>query len=162
MVLSQAFRQLSVLESSRILCHYMFEDSPVYACFLDASKAFDLVNHGRLFTKLLNRGFPVALVRLLISWYREQRMSVRWDTHVSSNFPTTNGVRQGGVLSPVLFTLYMDDLLVELSELGVGCYWEGLFAGAFVMLTILFYLLLPQLPCVSCFIVVSPLLPLIC
>ena len=67
----------------------------------------------------------MALVRLLISWYREQRMSVRWDTHVSSNFPTTNGVRQGGVLSPVLFTLYMDDLLVELSELGIGCYILG-------------------------------------
>ena len=54
----------------------MFEDSPIYACFLDASKAFDLVNHERLFTKFLRRGFPVALVRLLISWYREQRMSV--------------------------------------------------------------------------------------
>ena len=38
--------------------------------------------------------------------------------------------RQGGVLSPILFSLYMDDFLVELSELGVGCYWEGLFAGA--------------------------------
>ena len=32
---------------------------------------------------------------------------------------------------PILFTLYMDDLLVELSELGVDYYWEGLFAGAF-------------------------------
>ena len=54
-----------------VVSHYMFEDTPIYACFLDASKAFDLVNHERPFTKLQNRGFPVALVRLLISWYRE-------------------------------------------------------------------------------------------
>ena len=37
-----------------VISHYMFEDSPVYAYFLDASKAFDLVNHERLFAKLLN------------------------------------------------------------------------------------------------------------
>ena len=82
----------------------MFEDSLVYACFLDVSKAFDLVNHERLFTKLLNRGFPEALVRLLISWYKEQPMSVRWDTQVLSNFPTTNGVRQSGGTIP--YSLY--------------------------------------------------------
>ena len=42
----------------------------------------------------------------------------------------TNGVRQGGVLSPILFTLYMDDLLKELECLGVGCFWDSLYAGA--------------------------------
>ena len=113
-----------------VASHYMSENTPVYACFLDASKTFDLVNHERLFSKLLNNGFPMPLVRLLISWYKEQRMSVRWDSHVSDSFPTTNGVRQGGVLSPILFSLYIDDLLVKLSNLGVGCHWEGFFAGA--------------------------------
>ena len=41
-----------------------------------------------------------------------------------------NGVRQGGGLSPVLFVVYLDGLLEELSESGVGCYWGHLFAGA--------------------------------
>ena len=41
-----------------------------------------------------------------------------------------NSVRQGGVLSPVLFAVYLDGLLEELSESGVGCYWGHLFAGA--------------------------------
>ena len=39
----------------------------------------------------------------------------------------SNGVRQGGVLSPILFTVYIDDLL---QEKGVGCYWNQHFAGA--------------------------------
>ena len=44
----------------------------------------------------------------------------------------SNGVRQGGVLSPVLFTIYIDKLLLELRQLGVGCYWNSYFAGAYV------------------------------
>ena len=45
-------------------------------------------------------------------------------------FSISNGVWQGGVLSPILFTLYMDDLLKELECLGVGCFWDSLHAGA--------------------------------
>ena len=41
-----------------------------------------------------------------------------------------NGVRQGGVLSPILFTVYVDDLLTELENKGVGCYWNNHFVGA--------------------------------
>ena len=34
-------------------------------------------------------------------------------------------------LSPILFTIYLDDLLINLSNLGVGCFWDAMFAGAF-------------------------------
>ena len=37
---------------------------------------------------------------------------------------------RGGVLSPILFTIYIDDLLIELEKKGVGCYWNQHFAGA--------------------------------
>ena len=40
-----------------------------------------------------------------------------------------HGVRQGGVLSPILFTVYIDELLQHLQKLGVGCHWEGMFVG---------------------------------
>ena len=48
----------------------------------------------------------------------------------SDEFPASNGVRQGGVLSPILFTDYIDDLLLELKRQGIGCYWNKHFFGA--------------------------------
>jgi len=42
----------------------------------------------------------------------------------------SNGVRQGGVLSPIMFTVYLDDLLADLESSGVGCFWNQHFVGA--------------------------------
>ena len=60
-------------------------------------------------------------------------MRVRWGDSLSESFNVSNGVRQlqGSVLSPLLFAVYLDELLVELSVSSVGCYWGSLFAGAF-------------------------------
>ena len=113
-----------------IVSHYMFCGSSVFACFLNASKAFDLVNHGILFKRLLDRDMPHPLVRFLLSWYQSQFMSVRWGDCLSAPFSVSNGVRQGGILSPILFTIYLDDLLTDLSNLRVGCFWGSMFAGA--------------------------------
>ena len=97
---------------------------------MDASNAFDLVDHGKLFTKLCHRGLPSPILRLLINWYSLQEFRVRWGDCYSEPFGVSNGVRQGGVLSPVLFAVYLDGLLEELSESGVGCYWGHMFACA--------------------------------
>ena len=48
------------------------------------------------------------------------------------NFQLTFFCKQGGVLSPILFSLYLDKLLVQLRELGIGCHMNGLFTGAFI------------------------------
>ena len=90
-------------------------------CILDASKAFDRVNHVHLFNKLIARGIPGYIVRLLIFWYTNQKMSVRWGNVISSDFLVCNGVRQGGVLSPFLFNIYVDQLSSELNHQPVGC-----------------------------------------
>ena len=113
-----------------VVAHYMSRGSPVFACLLDASKAFDLVEHSLLFQQLLDRKVPNFLVRFLLSWYSTQSCTVSWDGSISDPFPVSNGVRQGGVLSPVLFTIYADILLNLLKDSGVGCYWDGLFVGA--------------------------------
>ena len=57
-------------------------------------------------------------------------MQVRWNNSLSPLFSVTNGVRQGGVLSPILFTVYLDNLLSSLKSLGIGCHWDRLFVGA--------------------------------
>ena len=78
----------------------------VFSAFLDASKAFDRTNHNLLFAKLIKRNVPMCIVRLLLCWYRQQTMKVKWGTNYSSPFTTTNGVKQGGVLihTYLLFT----------------------------------------------------------
>ena len=89
-----------------------------------------LVDHGKLFSKLQHRGLPTPILRFLVNWYSLQEMRVRWGGCFSEPFGVSNGVRQGGVLSPVLFAVYLDGLLEELSDSGVGCYWGHMFAGA--------------------------------
>ena len=93
----------------------------ISVCFLDASKAFDRVNHLLLFQKLERRGVPGYLLRILVFWYENQTMSVRWGNLLSNPFHVSNGVRQGGILSPYLFNVYMDDLSTRLNKLSIGC-----------------------------------------
>ena len=101
--------------------YYVSRQSSVYLCFLDASKAFDRVNHQVLFEKLQKRGAPSYLVRILAYWYTNQKMAIRWGSIISDCFHVSNGVRQGGILSPYLFSLYMDDLSTKLKKHYAGC-----------------------------------------
>ena len=57
-------------------------------------------------------------------------MCVSWNSKKSNEFNVSNGVRQGGVLSPILFIVYIDDLLLELERHSSGCYWNKHFSGA--------------------------------
>ena len=89
--------------------------------FLDASKAFDRLKHTTLFRKLIDRRVPNYIVRIMMYWYANQTMCVRWSGIVSQGFHVTNGVRQGGILSPYLFNVYLDDLSIALSACRTGC-----------------------------------------
>ena len=55
-------------------------------------------------------------------WYRRQSIWVKWGKRTSEYFSVINGVRQGGVLSPKLFAIYMDDLSLYLIEYKAGCH----------------------------------------
>ena len=57
-------------------------------------------------------------------------MCVWWNNSLSDSFCVFNGVRQGGVLSPILSAVYIDGLLEMLESGGVGCYYGGSFVGA--------------------------------
>ena len=100
--------------------------------FLDA---FDF------FRKLRDRGLPLVILRFLLSWYGSQECLVRWGLCSSASFGFSNGVCQGSILSPFLFALYLDGLLSELVECGVGCHWGNLFAGCFCAMLMIFVLL---------------------
>ena len=97
---------------------------------MDCSKAFDMCKYSILFNKLLEKGLPAVVVRTLITVYEKQYAWVRWGKTRSEIFPIVNGTRQGSVLSPILFSIYVDEILQKLRSLGVGCYVGEVFMGA--------------------------------
>ena len=105
--------------------YYLRNNSPVFLCNLDARKAFDRVNHWKLFDKLLRAGMDIHLVKLLVVWYGSQLFHVQWGKSITEGFTVSNGVRQGGILSPFLFNFYTDSLSMALNSTGVGCHYNG-------------------------------------
>ena len=104
--------------------------STVVACLLDYRKAFDLVNHEKLFRILIKRKVGLIFVRLLMFIYIHQRCYVNWNNTRSYSFGVTNGTRQGSVFSPRGgFGVYLDPLLQLLRESGhglrYGLHWYG-------------------------------------
>ena len=56
---------------------------------------------------------------------------IKWDNKQSDYFKILNGVKQGGVISPLLFSCYIDNLFTQLQHSGLGCHVGSLYAGAF-------------------------------
>jgi len=52
----------------------------------------------------------VYLIRIITFWYQHQNMSVKWGNATSTTFTIINGVKQSGILSPLLFNIYIDYL----------------------------------------------------
>ena len=103
--------------------------------YVDASKAFDMVNHRKLFSKLL---------------VLSQTTCVKWGSVLSNFFSVNNGVRQGGMLSPFLFNIYMNDLSLLLMKLPIGCCSGDTIVNHLMLLMRLCYLLHRLKGCNDC------------
>ena len=117
----------SVLET---INYYKRGGSVVFGCLLDCQKAFDTVDHVKLFKKIRER-IPLIFVRILLVIYIDQRCYVRWNGAKSEEFNVMNGVRQGAVLSPLLFSIYINELIQKLRYSGIGCWIGNKFSGIF-------------------------------
>jgi hypothetical protein len=109
---------------------YRRNRSTVYCTMLDATKAFDRVEYCKLVRLLLKKNVPLIIVRILLHMYLFHFAKVSWNGTSSSSFRVLNGVRQGAILSPVLFCVYFDTLLTSLSKAGLGCHVGSFFVGA--------------------------------
>ncbi|MEL6606504.1 MAG: reverse transcriptase family protein, partial [Cyanobacteria bacterium J06614_10] len=112
---------MAIATLKNVTMEYNRRSTPIYACFMDMSKAFDKVCHSYLFKILAKRGVPHNIINMLSYWYSSQEMSVRWGGSVSSAFKVSCGVKQGSILSPHLFNIYMDGLSEKLNKLKIGC-----------------------------------------
>ena len=97
----------------------------VNMCSIDLSKVFDKMNkmsHHGLFTKLMEKYILVNLLSLLERWFALSETCVKWGQVVSSFVNLLCGVRQGGVLSPNLFAVFVDSIVDKIKSRGLGCY----------------------------------------
>ena len=123
---------MCIFAFKQVIEYYRNLSSPVYICFLDASKAFDRINHWYLFKKLLVKGLPVFLVWMLVYWFTKQEFCVRWGCVTSAFFTVSNGLRQGGILSAKFFNVYFDELSSILNNSGIGCSMSGMVINHFM------------------------------
>lgn len=95
------------------------DNKKLFICAIDASKAFDKVDRKYLWMKLENKVEP-HILRSLINYYSDSMAIVQNDGEYSDIFNTTIGVKQGGPLSPKLFSMYVEDLIKEVETSSEG------------------------------------------
>jgi Reverse transcriptase (RNA-dependent DNA polymerase)/Endonuclease/Exonuclease/phosphatase family len=104
-----------------VVDYYVQNRGTVNMCALDLRKAFDRMNHAGLFIKLMDRKVPNALLATLEYWFNIGFSCVKWGNVYSDVVLFKCGVRQGGVLSPYLFAVFIDDIVKRIMESRVGC-----------------------------------------
>ncbi len=106
--------------------YYILKGGSVYALALDASKA---VQYDKLFNLLVDHKMNPLYIRLLMSMYINQKLRVTFNGNSSEWFNVTNGVKQGGVLSPTLFGVYKDGMILQLKQSGIECHIWDVYCG---------------------------------
>ena len=110
-----------------IVEYYCKNDCTVNTCALNISKAFDRVEQYALLNLLIDKGIPKCIISLMLDWLKKSTAMVNWGNSLSKKFSLNAGVRQGGLLSPVFFAIYVDTLIQRLKQTGIGCNIKGQF-----------------------------------
>lgn len=90
-----------------------------YACFVDLTKAYDTVSHEALLWKMKKIGIWGRCYRLFVDLYKNSTLKVRLPSGLSGSVSVRRGVRQGCVSSPLLFNIFINDMLDETQKWGV-------------------------------------------
>ncbi len=112
------------------IAYHQERQSKIYGCLLDTSTAFDTVWHHGLLVKLHRLGIKGRAWRVLQQCYTEMETAILYQGKQSTWIPVERSVRQGGVLSPWLYMVYINDLPAELEQCGQGCQISGLYCGS--------------------------------
>ena len=109
--------------------HFITNGSEVFTCIMDMTKAFDKVVHSVLYRKLMKTPLPPIFIRLLLTIYRLQSADVKWNGLNSRRFSLSNGVKQGAVLSAILYCFYSNGLFELLRSRRNGCWLFNQYTG---------------------------------
>ncbi|XP_063427548.1 uncharacterized protein LOC134711049 [Mytilus trossulus] len=88
---------------------------------LDAKSAFDVVVHSHLMRRLFHCGIDDTLWRIIQSMHWQSTSAIKWEGMIADEFPVSQGVRQGGILSTDLYKVNVNPLLNRLQQSGLGC-----------------------------------------
>ena len=92
-----------------------------FACFVDFSKAFDSVNRMALWHKIEHRfGISGPFLNLIKSLYENVESAVKVNNNLTDWFEIQDGVKQGCILSPSLFSMFINDLIEDINTAGLG------------------------------------------
>uniref|UniRef100_A0A034VWX2 LINE-1 reverse transcriptase-like protein n=1 Tax=Bactrocera dorsalis TaxID=27457 RepID=A0A034VWX2_BACDO len=97
--------------------------TPLYLCFIDFEKAFDTLKHDAIWRALVCKGVPEKLINLIKQLYSGACCRVRCGNILSSGIQVRTGVRQGCVLSPLLFNLVLDLAMRQACANNRGISW---------------------------------------
>ena len=86
-----------------------------YAKAFDYARAFDRISRVILWKKLMSIGIEGRILRVIYSLYRDAKSCVKYGSDISDYFPSNVGVRQGENLSPLLFAIFLNDLVPHIS-----------------------------------------------
>ena len=86
----------------------------LYCCFIDYRKAFDFVNRSKLWIKLTKTGIQGKMLKIIKSLYENIKCCVKYQGFLSEYFGSKIGLFQGEILSPILYSLYVNDFEMHL------------------------------------------------
>ncbi len=95
-------------------------NKPTFCAFIDFRKAYDSINRNKLWNRLSDIGLSGKLFKSIMSVYSSVTSCVRVNSNSNGWFDVKCGLRQGCILSPVLFNLYINDLALYLKSLDIG------------------------------------------
>jgi len=99
---------------------YLSKHKRLFCCFVDYSKAFDTISRTELWFKLLECNISGKIFRVVHNMYKSAKSCVSSNGQLSDSFPCLIGVRQGENLSPLLFSIYLNDLQLFLQNVHTG------------------------------------------
>ena len=104
---------------------YNNDNTDVHSVLIDLSKAFDRINHGVLYQKLLSSNVDPRIVNIIRCMYDNTDVCTSFNNVKSESWGVNNGARQGGILSPLIFSFYINHVLETIMDMSVGCSLNG-------------------------------------